>query len=164
MEQYITAKELAHICGITVRRVNQLTSEESVFKREADGKYDLVKNVAEFYRHKYQATEETSFREEQALHERAKREKTELQIAVMKNELHSAKDVEHVVGGMLVVFRNRILGIPAKIAPRLRNKNKTSVIRDLLDAELRDALTELSAYDPALFAKGGAGGDAAEDN
>ena len=152
MAKFVTARQLAEILGITERRVNQIANEGRVFTRDLNGKFDVVKCVEAYYREKFaKDDDELNYEREKALHEKAKREKAELLLLKMKNRLHAAEDVELIMTEMLVRFRNRILGIPAAIAPKLYRKTVPK-IAEILKAELHSALTELSEYDPAMFA------------
>lgn len=151
MSRFVSARQLAEILGITERRVNQIANEGRVFQRDLNGKFDVVKCVEAYYREKFAKNDdELSYEREKALHEKAKREKAELQLLKMKNRLHAAEDVELIMTEMLVRFRNRILGIPAALAPKLYRKTVPK-IAEILKNELHSALTELSEYDPAMF-------------
>ncbi len=155
MAKFITARYLAEILGITERRVNQIASEGRVFTRDLNGKFDVVECVAAYYKEKYvPADKNVNYDEEKALHEKAKREKAELLLAKMKNELHSAEDIELIMTNMIVTFRNKLLAIPSAIAPslvRLKNINKIS---EMIDLKIREALLELSEYSPGMFGDG----------
>jgi phage terminase Nu1 subunit (DNA packaging protein) len=150
MGKFISASELAEILGITERRINQIVAEKGTFTRELNGKFDMVKCVEAYYRDLLLGGYDLE--RENVLHERVKREKTELQLAKMKGELHEASVIELAITNMLVTFRNRILGIPAALAPKLIRKT-VSEIDAILQKELRSALSELSEYDPAMFAE-----------
>jgi len=155
MAKFITARYLAEILGITERRVNQISNEKKIFTRDLNGKYQVVECVAAYYKEKYlPASRNIDYEEEKARHERAKREKQELLLAKMKGELHEAATVENVLTNMLVTFRTRMLGVPTKIAPTLIGQKNISKITDIIDREIREVLTELSEYDPAMFADG----------
>lgn len=151
MAKFVTARQLAEILGITERRVNQIANEGRVFTRDLNGKFDVVKCAEAYYREKFaKDDDELNYEREKALHEKAKREKAELLLLKMKNRLHWAEDVELVMTEMLVRFRNRILGIPAAIAPKLYRKSVPQ-IAEILKRELHSALNELSEYDPGMF-------------
>jgi hypothetical protein len=150
MEKFITANDLAEILGITERRVNQIVTEKHTFERELNGKFDMTKCVEAYYRDLLLSGYDLD--RERVLHERVKREKSELLLAKMKNELHEAAVIELAITNMLVIFRNRILGIPAALAPKLIKKTVPE-IDTILQKELRSALSELSEYDPAMFAE-----------
>ncbi|WP_338826270.1 hypothetical protein MTBGP_09730 [Moorella thermoacetica] len=147
-EYLVKSKELAQILGITQRRVNQLT-KEGVLEKDSKGFFDLTKAVPAYV--DYVTVENDELRREKILHERAKRRKAELQLKVMEGELHYGKDVERVMNHMLSTFRARILGMAHKLAPQLLMLDNIGVIVKIIDREAREALTELSNYDPALF-------------
>ncbi|MBP1616073.1 MAG: hypothetical protein H6Q67_2326 [Firmicutes bacterium] len=89
MAKLITAKELSEILGISERRVNQIVTEKQTFERELNGKFDVVKCVEAYYRDMLLDVDyNADLDRERALHEKAKREKSELLLKQMKNELH----------------------------------------------------------------------------
>ena len=146
---------IAKLFDMTERNVRYL-AEQGIIDKAERGKYPLAATIQKYI--KYLRTKafdkEVKFGEydrERTLHEKAKREKAELLLLKMKNRLHAAEDVELIMTEMLVRFRNRILGIPAAIAPKLYLKTVPK-IAEILKAELHSALTELSEYDPAMFA------------
>lgn len=151
---------LASVLGFTRQRINQL-AKEGVLEKQAPGRFLLLLNIKKYieYMRVGQADKEeesatAQYWEEKALHEKAKRKIAELKLARISNQLHDATDIEYVLTNMLVTFRNRILGIPGKLAPQLLGVNSLTEIQELIDRELREALTELSEYDPAMFAGG----------
>ena len=151
MAKFVSARQLSEVLGITERRVNQIANEGKVFTRDLNGKFDVVQCVESYYREKFiKDDDESNYDKERALHEKAKREKTELQLLKMRNRLHWAEDVEMVMTEMLVRFRNRILGVPTAIAPKLYRKSVPK-IAEILKTELHSALSELSEYDPGMF-------------
>ncbi len=148
---------LAKMFGVTRRYVNQL-AKEGVLERRAPGRWPLETNVIkyiEFLRSGKSDPEgqesKSIYWEERAKHEAAKREMAELNLAKLKNQMHDAADVEMVMTNMLTVFRNRILGIPQKLAPKLISMNNLAEISSIIETELMEALSELKDYDPTLF-------------
>lgn len=144
----IKSKGLAEILGISQRRINQL-AKEGVLVKDSRGFFVLVEAVPAYIA--YATTENDELRQEKILHERAKRRKAELELKVREGKLHEAEDVEFALTGMLVTFRNRLLSIPSKLAPQLIGVNSIAEIQTVIDTELREAMTELSEYDPAMF-------------
>lgn len=144
----VKSKALASILGITQRRVNQL-AKEGILNKDSKGSFDLVEAVPAYIA--YATTENDELRQEKILHERAKRRKAELDLKVREGKLHEAEDVEFALTGMIVTFRNRLLSIPSKLAPQLIGVNSIAEIQTVIDTELREAMTELSEYDPAMF-------------
>ena len=149
MPLLVSVKGLAQALDLSERRINQLTSE-GIFEKEG-GKFDVKNAIENYMRNKLGIEEKVSYEVERALHEKAKREKAELQVAKLKNELHEASDVEIVITGMLVTFKNKILSLSSKVAPQLIGQRNINKISDILDGELRECLVELSQYDPKLF-------------
>lgn len=151
MAKFGNAKMLAEILDITERRVNQLCTEKGLFEKDLSGKFNITECIEAYYREKFDKADYAKERErEQALHERIKREKAELSLRKMKNELHEATVIELAITNMLTTFRNRILGIPAAVAPKCFRKTIPE-INNILRDELTCALGELSEYDPAMF-------------
>ena len=94
---------------------------------------------------------------ERAMHEKVKRELSELDLRQRQRELHEATDVEMVLTDMLVRIRTRLLGIPMAMAPRLAGLSKGK-IADMLNKEIESALMELKDYSPTMFDDAGRGG------
>lgn len=155
----VSTDVLADLLGYTRQRINQL-AKEGVLEKQAPGRFLLklnVKKYLDFLRTGQTEEEEEAARrywEEKALHEKAKRQIAELKLARLQNRLHDAADVELVMTNMLTTFRNRILAIPQKVAPKIAGMTKPTEISEIINAELLEALNELSDYDPALFAGG----------
>lgn len=152
--------DLAELLMITTRRVNQLVDEE-VLAREPEGDFILPTAVAAYYEYKYADKDETTYLTEKARHEKAKRELAELELQKRRNEVHDAADVELVMTDMLTNLRNQLLGLPAKMAPQLANRDKDYIDQALTD-EIQSRLTELSDYSPDMFVEGDS--NASEDN
>lgn len=151
---------MADLFGFTRQRINQL-AKDGVLEKQAPGRFLLRQNIKKYldYIHFNQLDEDedgatAQYWEEKALHEKAKRELSEMKLAKQRNQLHDATDVELLLTGMLVTFRNRILGIPQKVAPKVIGVNTLAEIGDTIARELLEVLTELSEYDPVLFAGG----------
>lgn len=147
--------ELAKLLNITQRRVNQL-AEEKIITRQPEGDFVLPEAIAEFYSFKFQSDEAIDFMAEKALHEKAKRELAELELQKRRNEVHEAADVELVMTDMLTNLRSQLLGLPAKMAPQLANRDKDFIDQTLTD-EINARLTELSDYSPEMFTGGSNG-------
>lgn len=149
---------MADLLGYTRQRINQL-AKEGVLEKQAPGRFPLYLNIKKYLDYLRYGQGETenddtaaAYWEEKALHEKAKREMAELKLAKMKNQLHDAADVEMCLTNMIVTFRNRILAIPQKVAPKVIGVENLAEISDIINTELLEALTELSEYDPGMFA------------
>lgn len=155
----VSTSEMAEIFGKTPRWVN-LQTNDGVFLQVGRGKYDLAVNVQRFVDQLQKQPEgdgEVNYYREKALHEAAKREKAELELAEQKGTLHRSEHVAAVMDDMLAAFRARILNLPPKLAPQLAGLADAVAIRQLLDRDVREALSELADYDPAAFRTGSRG-------
>jgi hypothetical protein len=143
-----TPERLAEILGVTVRWIQQQTKSK-VLHREQNGQYDIAKNVERYFRSKFVG--KADLETEKALHEKAKRELAEIQLARIRGEMHDAKDVEKVLTGMLVNFRSRMLSMPQKMASQTVGLDTIAEIAGKLEEAVLEALQELSQYDPEMF-------------
>lgn len=166
----VSTDVLADLLGYTRQRINQL-AREGVLEKQAPGRFLLKLNInkyLDFVKTGQTADEEdeaaAQYWEEKALHEKAKREMAELKLARLRNRLHDAAVVEMVMTNMLTVFRNRVLAIPQKVAPKIIGMKNLAEISEIINIELLEALTELSDYDPAMFARGEEFGEPEEDD
>ncbi len=89
--------------------------------------------------------------EEQYKHEKAKREITEIKLALIKGKVHRSEDVERVMTDMLTTFKAKIRVIPIKLAAQIKPTMNMSQISTLILKEIDNTLTELSSYDPNKF-------------
>lgn len=149
---------LSRFFGITDRRVRQLT-EEKVLVTVAKNKYDLMDSVRRYCNYLKTANESNSNKSpdkinletERALHEKAKREKAELLVKVMKGELHKAEDIELVMTDMITRAKVKLLALPSKIAPQIVKITDAGKIQNLIQSIIEEALFELADYNADLF-------------
>ncbi|MFD2077177.1 hypothetical protein [Geobacillus jurassicus] len=150
----VSTSELAEIFGLSDRRIRQLEKEEALVKISR-GKYDLkasVQRYIAFIKEQAEKTEEElDLTKEKTLLTRANRQKVELELQIMRGELHRSEDVRRVMNNMLSAFRARVLAIPSKTAPRLLAQTDLAVVQDIIKKEVYEALQELSEYDPHVF-------------
>ncbi len=150
----VSTAEIAEIFGLSDRRIRQLEKEEALVKLSR-GKYDLkasVQRYISFIKEQAEKTEEElDLTKEKTLLTRANRQKVELELQIMRGELHRSEDVRRVMNDMLGAFRARVLAIPSKTAPRLLAQTDLAVVQDIIKKEVYEALQELSEYDPHVF-------------
>ncbi|KNF08543.1 hypothetical protein CLPU_6c00290 [Gottschalkia purinilytica] len=153
----VASSVLANLLSVTDRRIRDL-AQEGIIVRVKKGRYDLAQSIKNYIVHlkanndiKEVKNDNLDLDTERALHEIVKREKTELQVKVMKGELHYAEDVEKVMTDMLANFRSKILGLAPKLAPMLVSRSNLTEVQDIINNECLLALSELADYDPILF-------------
>lgn len=154
----VNSVTLGSIWGVTDRRVRQL-KDEGVISEVTRGKYDLAECTRRYCNFLRQAADananqkeiKLNYDQEHALHEKIKREKAELQLQVMKGELHRSEDVELVMTDMLTRVKTKLLGLPSKMAQMVAGMKDSVKIQGLLQRQVEEALNELSDYQPDLF-------------
>lgn len=149
----VTTAEISEIFGISTRRVQQL-AKDGVFVRVGHGQFDLPASINAYIEYRLDDTKEEGMLDkttEEAKWTRARRQKTELELQIMRGDLHRSEDVKRVMNDMLGSFRARTLSIPSKIAPQLVGLTEIPPIKELLKRGVYEALEELSDYDPMVF-------------
>ena len=89
--------------------------------------------------------------QQEALLAAERRKSIKLERLELEGKLHRDEDVAAVWSDIMVRFRTGLLSIPAKVAPIIVSmpKQTPAQIQAVLEAHLREALTELSRYDQA---------------
>lgn len=159
-EWAVSQTMLGKILGVSQQRVNQLIDEDVALRDESSksGAVLLIDSLRNYYLSKRLTADEgggeVNFWKEKSLHERAKRELTELKVRERKGELYEAEIVEQVMLEQLTNFRTKLLGLPAKFAAQLEGKSRAEIY-DSLNAEIENCLEELSQnYKSAKFDSG----------
>lgn len=151
--------EISEIFGVSERRIQQLVKAGAISRIDR-GKFHLPTVIEEYSNWKVDNAshpvftddgEEVDYDYENALLMRAKRHKAELELKIMRGELHRSVDIERVMNDMLISFKTKCLAIPSKTAPKLLNQTDLAVITDTIKNEVYEALNELSEYDPEMF-------------
>ncbi|OKP97793.1 hypothetical protein [Paenibacillus sp. P46E] len=148
-EGIVGTNELASIIGKTKQWISQLT-RDGVLIQVSRGKYNLAETVQAYIRHVSGTVEEgkISFSDEKAQHEQIKKEMAALELQKMRSNLHTTEDVTHAWGMLMVAFRERLQGLPPRIANKLAYMDDEKEVRVTLESLIDDALTELGKYDP----------------
>ena len=144
----VTQTQLGQILEVSQPRINQLIDEEIVMRDESSksGAVFLIDSMKNYYLSKNAAVDgggNVNFWKERGLHERAKRELAELKLKQRRGELYEAETVERVMIEHLTNFRNKLLGLPAKMAAVLEGKTRGEIY-ELINLEIEAALEELS--------------------
>jgi hypothetical protein len=165
-----TSDGLAGCFGLTRPRIIQLANE-GVLDRDKSSKYivqDNIRRYVDYIKNGGKATESTEefqgyYWEEKAIHEKAKRELTEIELAKIRGKMHDAKDVELVMTEMLTNLRTQLLGLPSQLAQQLAGKTQEEIFT-VLTREVENKLNEIKDYSPALFESERVEDDAEEDD
>lgn len=157
----VNTQAVAKMFGVTDRRVRQFV-EEGIIERVGHGRFNVIDTVFKYVTHLRMSNDQLdesdvteSLEYEKYLHEKAKREKAEIELSHIKGQMHSASEVEKVMNNMLASFRAKMLALPTKVAPSLIARDDISQIEQLIEVQIHEALSELADYDPRLFAEAG---------
>ena len=151
-------EELAKLVDVDERRIRQI-EQEGVIKSEpkANGKekreYDFAKSIValvRYYRKKADSRrsgDSADMEAEKLRHLVVKREKEELLLEELKNDLHRTADIERVMGAALSRLRINLLAIPMGVAPVVRDKTNVNEIADIINERICRALNEIATLD-----------------
>lgn len=155
-DSIIGTGQLAAIVGKSDRWIRQLTSE-GILKQVGRGKYILGESVQAYIDHVSGANEDKSkprFADIKAEHELIKKEKSELELKLLKEQLHDAKDVEILMSDMILTVKSRLQALPVRMATQLENESARFIEKKLSD-EINAVLDALSRYSPNHFLEKG---------
>ena len=148
----VNQQELARCLGLTARQVRNLRKDYGMFPNDDTKKYALEECIQEYIRFKIE--EETGRRSNlskekvSAEHEEVKKQISLLKLKKLKAELHLAKDVERYLTGLRLAFKAKREGLPTKMAMQVAGMTAVNEIINTLSKSVREALNELSEYDP----------------
>jgi hypothetical protein len=84
----------------------------------------------------------------QLVHETAKAKKASLEALRMEGKYAELAAVKRMVGGLVVAAKMRLRAIPNKLAPELAIETNPAAIQAKIEAEIDEALAELSQWIP----------------
>lgn len=141
----VSQRQMAAAIGLSPTRINELLNEKIMVRDESrvDGRLMLFESLQNYFLSKKTTSDGVNFWNERALHEKVKRELSELKLAQERNELYAAAEVEAVLVEMLIDFRNKLTGLGHKLAPQLEGKTAAQIC-GIIDSEIELDLKELS--------------------
>lgn len=156
----VSAKVMAEIIGVGDRQIRNL-AEEGILVRNSHGKYLLLRSVKNYIMNLKIAKagekvvsdftdEELDLEQEKAKHEHLKSMITEINLQLIRGQVHKSADVGSVITDMFIKFRSKMTALPSKLASKLEGKKK-EVIMEMLRNEIIEALGELADYNPADY-------------
>lgn len=155
----VNSATLEQIIQVSDRRIRQL-AEENIIIRVAKGRYRLAESITNYILTLKVALQagnaqtqdgDIDLEEEKAIHERVKRQISELKLQTMRGELHKSEDVERVMTDMLVSIKTKLLSMPSKLAPVLVSRNDIDFVKKTINSEVLEILNELKDYNPKEF-------------
>ncbi|MDE3037360.1 MAG: protoporphyrinogen oxidase [Pseudomonadota bacterium] len=144
---------LAKLFNLTERRVQHL-SRDNVIPKAEKGRYDLIACVQGYIKYlQDRATGRGDIEPQDTYAERARllkaqADKTELEVKAMNGQLLATEQVELLWSGLVASFRSRLLALPVRCAQMVMSLKTYTEIEGCLRAQVFEALSELSRYDP----------------
>ena len=149
----VDAGTLAKIFDVSVSTVRDLGTKKIIVSSTTPGRYKLLESVSAYIqelRRKQDKPKKGSaskqLQVEQVLSLRVKREQAEIDLEILKGNLHKSDQVAKLVAGMIVTARQQLLSLPSRIAVQLVGQPKTRIQRKLEDA-VGEILTEMAGRD-----------------
>lgn len=152
----VSTAELSEILGVTPRRIQQLTNDKALVRVER-GQFDLTRSIKKYIEYEVEKRapmvddKKIDAQVEAALWTKARKEKTELEVQIIKGELHRSRDVERIMNESLQAIRAGLLSLPSKMAPQLVAIEDIPFIKDILTTEIKSFMEAVSNYDKKVF-------------
>lgn len=163
---HCSAKFIAELFGVTVRRIQQLTQDGIIGTIEVGKrrKYNLAQTVRAYIDHlkvkasnQDKSSEDARFESEkleaEARIKKAKAEIAELELDEISGKLHNAEDVEAVMTDNILRVRSALLAMPGRLAKDVVNADTPSTAAEIIKTECYAILNDLAdyEYDPSEF-------------
>lgn len=154
LETPLKLAEFRQLTGLTPRRIQQLKTEGVITDR-GRGSYYFTQ-VAEYISYQARLVEKRKIKAEPAKgdlnpeQERARKDKLsadklELEIKMKREELVDAHELESEFTSLALEVKNRMLSLPSLLAPRLELEDNAREIEQIIDKEVREALSAVAS-------------------
>lgn len=137
-KDFVTAKRLGEIFGITDKAIRDLV-DRNILIKENDN-FDLIANVKKYLDYQRANNDNAVYKREQTEYLKLKRQEK-------AKELHNAEDIKRAISKMLIAFRQKLLIIPKRENRVLAEMSSRVSVEELLEKTITEALEELSEYD-----------------
>jgi len=148
-EVFETSKNIADIYEVDIRTI-QLWDQKGYIKRDGRGVYHFISVIRGIYNfqlaliNKKKGTEGQELDDLELREQRAKTEKSEIELAKLRGELVLASEVKTEMFNLARRTRDAIENIPSRIAAILAAESNEHKVKELLSTELKQALEGLS--------------------
>lgn len=147
MELEMTQQKLAAMVGYSTRQLfnidKELPDERKLFVKGIGGKFLLDMFVQHWVA--YQVDKAQTGGEDlealKAIHEKVKIERSRVELDKLKEELLDAHEVKRAWIDAATRCRQRMMEIPARVAPQLVGETDEKRVNRIIDGEIRAALT-----------------------
>ena len=148
----LTKKELANIAGYTYQRLytidRDLPESKKLFVKSGadEKKYDLAIFVQRWvaYNKVVAEDENQELSVVKAQHERIKKQKTQIEVERLRGELVEIQEVQRLWANIASTVKGRFVNLARKLAPALVMIDSPDKIEEIIDRDVRDALTMIA--------------------
>ena len=143
----VSTADLAKLLSVNERTITKLV-DKKVLRRESRGTFDTVDAVAAYVAHREgvvaaeQGVGDYGKARAQLYLERARAARIKRE--QLEGSLVKVADVVAFNVGIVTLVKNRLLGVPTKVAPRLVGLKNAAEAEALVRAEVYEALTEIA--------------------
>jgi len=135
---------------LTERRVQQLVKEGVIPKTERN-RYELAPAVQGYIRYLQErmvgnTAQPLDYQVEKSRLVRIQADKAQLELDHLNEVLVSTQEVSKEWESILNDLKSKMLSVPSKAAPLIRDETETNVIMDILQSFVDEALLELASY------------------
>lgn len=144
----VSQRQMSAALGLSTTRINELVNEKVLIRDESrvDGRLMLYDSLQNYFLSRKTTGDGVNFWNERALHEKVKREMSELKLGQARGELIPAKEMLDSLTALFKVISQKLQAIPSKMGRQLSGKDELEIKR-LLSEEIGYALEELGNYD-----------------
>lgn len=151
---HVTLMQLVRLTGKESRTINKRIDGIPPAFSDKKSKYYLAKEVLPIIYDVELGGVRLDINQENAKLSQIKQRKELLKLDEIERKLIPVDLVERHLAQIFMAFRAKILGMPTKLAPRLASITNPRTIEDEIIRECREALSELSNYEPDKEAVG----------
>jgi phage terminase Nu1 subunit (DNA packaging protein) len=168
--QEVDTDTLSKFLNLQRKEVVALAEEGLFIRTKKNGKlvrdsFDFIRSVRSYVQFLQKRTStldlDRELKQEKVFLLRAQREKAEIELQLMRGDVHLASDVERTMTEMLSNFKSKVLAIPHNLARLLVGKTSIAEVADMLKRSMLETLEELRGYRAADFRVHGHIGDRA---
>jgi hypothetical protein len=159
-----TLAQCATALNLGARRVQQLAAEG--LPKSARGRYDVGKCLRWYVRYLQKKLKDAALPDPDGGHTASiamrhkllsiESELKQIELAKERRQLVTIDKVTKDLASMVLEIKQRILQIPPRLAAEVIGEKDLVTITDKIDRSLKDALVQLSKYDPDLAPRAGA--------
>jgi phage terminase Nu1 subunit (DNA packaging protein) len=146
----LSKSELGALLGLTVRRIDQLTDDEGVLRRDKRGNYPAAASVAAYVKHRERVVADRlggpkSFTEARTAKMKAQAALAQIELLQRRGNLIEMDWVLHLITRTASNVKARLRAFPSRLAPRLAQKTAPEA-DEILRQEVHSLLHALAQF------------------